>query len=54
MARPTPPTDVVRRARAPLRADLRILLLGVWGFLRQCLKSWASPAKESDELESGQ
>jgi len=41
-----------RRSRAPLGADLAILVLGIWGFLRQCLKSWLRAEKGPDELES--
>jgi hypothetical protein len=47
------PTAKLRRSRAPLLADLWILILGVWGFLGQTLKSWSNSAKEPDELESG-
>jgi len=43
----------VQRTRAPWLADLGILVFGVWGFLRQCLKSWGRSAKGPDELESG-
>ena len=42
-----------RARRSPLWADLRILVLGIWGFLRQSLKSWGRIAKGPDELESG-
>ena len=28
------------RTRSSALSDLRIVLLGSWGFLRQCLKSW--------------
>jgi hypothetical protein len=28
---------ITRRSRAPFLGDLRILLLGIWGFVRQCL-----------------
>jgi hypothetical protein len=44
---------VKRDASSGLLADLRIILLGTWGFLRQCLKSWASTTKRPHELESG-
>ncbi len=42
------------RKRSSFWGDMRIMLLGTWGFLRQCLKAWVSPAKAHDELESGQ
>jgi hypothetical protein len=41
------------RARSLLLADLRIILLGSWGFIRQCLESWARTGKRPHELESG-
>ncbi|HEV8547364.1 MAG TPA: hypothetical protein VGQ57_00025 [Polyangiaceae bacterium] len=31
-----------RRRRSPFGEDLRIVILGLWGFLLQCLKSWQS------------
>jgi hypothetical protein len=40
------------RSRAPLWGDLCIILLGVWGFVRQCLKSVGRTAKGPHELES--
>jgi hypothetical protein len=40
-------------ARSSLLADLRIILLGTWGFLRQCLKTVGRTAKGPHELESG-
>jgi hypothetical protein len=48
------------RSRAPLWADLLIIVLGVWGFLRQCSKSLlrdardARGAKGPHELESSE
>ncbi len=41
------------RKRAALGADLRIVLLGVWGFVLQTLKCWLRGGNESDELGSG-
>jgi hypothetical protein len=46
-------SEATRRSRAPLWADLRILVLGIWGFVRQCLKSCGRTAKQPHELESG-
>ena len=40
--------------RAPLWGDWCILVLGIWGFVRQCLKSAGRSAKGPHELESGQ
>jgi len=36
------------RSRASLRADLTIVLLGIWGFLRQCWRSvrWGRESAE--------
>jgi hypothetical protein len=39
--------------RSSLLADLWIILLGSWGFLQQCLKSWTRTAKKPHEFESG-
>ena len=36
------------RQRSPLGDDLRILILGVWGFLLQCVKSWQTPGHRDD------
>jgi hypothetical protein len=40
---------VRRRRRSPLGEDLWIVLLGSWGFLLQCLKSWQSPGQRRDD-----
>lgn len=42
---------VVFRARSPWLSDLRILLLGTWGFFRQCFKSFGFTRKLSRELD---
>lgn len=47
------PTLAVRK-RSPLFADLRILLLGTWGFFCQCWRSWGLARKGRDELEAGE
>jgi hypothetical protein len=41
------------RRRSSLLADLRILLLGTWGFLCQCVRSIGITRERSNELESG-
>jgi hypothetical protein len=48
------PAFAKRRPRAPIWADLCILLLGTWGFLRQCLKSLLRQAEGPHEVESDQ
>jgi hypothetical protein len=48
--------SLTRRSRAPLLGDLRILFLGIWGFLRQCVLTFGRTAKEAKErhdLDSG-
>ncbi|MEO6602567.1 MAG: hypothetical protein ABIQ16_21975 [Polyangiaceae bacterium] len=40
------------RSRSSLLGDLRIVLLGVWGFFRQCLGAVLTRGR-SHELESG-
>jgi hypothetical protein len=46
-------TALAARKRASFVADLKIVLLGVWGFVLQTLKCWGRGNDESDELESG-
>jgi hypothetical protein len=46
--------ELARRTRSPLLGDLRIISLGIWGFLLQCLKSCGRTAKGPHELESGE
>ncbi len=41
------------RKRASLRADLTIVVLGVWGFVLQTLKCWLRGNDGSDELDTG-
>jgi hypothetical protein len=36
------------RRKSPLADDLRILVLGVWGFLLQCIESWQTPGHGDD------
>ena len=38
-----------RRRRSPLGEDLWIVLLGSWGFLLQCIKSWQSRVDLRDD-----
>ncbi len=38
-----------RRRRSPLGEDLWIVLLGSWGYLLQCLKSWQSRGQPRDD-----
>lgn len=40
------------RKRAPVLGDLLIVILGVWGFLRQCLRT-VRLRERSHELETG-
>jgi hypothetical protein len=40
------------RKRSAILADLAIMLLGTWGFLRQCLRAMLT-RKRSHELDSG-
>ena len=37
-----------RRKQSPLADDVRILCLGVWGFLLQCFKSWQTRGHGDD------
>ena len=37
-----------RRRKSPLADDVLIVLLGVWGFLLQCVKSWQTPGHGHD------
>jgi hypothetical protein len=46
--------ELEQPARSPLWGDLRIVIWGIWGFLRQCLKSWGTSAKGPHELEAGE
>jgi hypothetical protein len=45
--------SITRRSRAPLLGDLRILILGIWGFVRQCLLTFGRTAKRRHELDRG-
>ena len=40
------------RKRSSLLADLVIIFLGIWGFIRQCVRSLSGKGR-SHELESG-
>lgn len=37
--------------RASLFADLKIIVLGVWGFVLQSVKAWVGARKAERELE---
>jgi len=36
------------RKKSPLADDVLIVVLGVWGFLLQCVKSWQTPRHGDD------
>ena len=44
--------DEAARTRSSVLGDLKIIVLGVWGFIRQCLRTLSAKGRPH-ELESG-